>query len=248
MARAVYQVEALGLARLVVEGLAHGRWDDGVVGAVDEEQRGGHAVDLAYGVVGDLAGGGRRQESPVEGPHVGRRGEGRLQDDTGAGHSSRHVDGEGRPQGSAEEHEPPRAALGPRDGGLVGRLGIEEGARFRDRPAAQAVLPVVEEQDGAADLTLQQREVLQPVADVARVAVKPKQCGRPLGGGRGGREPSVEPYGVGRLEPYLLVGHAPVGRGADQVGVGEEDRPFVHSGELTTLERRMDAQGWAKTA
>ncbi len=77
------------------------------------------------------------------------------------------------------------------------------------------------------------------MAYVARVAVKPKQRGRPLRSGRGGREPSVEPYGVGRLEPYLLVGHAPVGWGADQVGVGEEDRPFVHSGEPTTLEAMM---------
>ncbi len=76
---------------------------------------------------------------------------------------------------------------------------------------------------------MEERQVLQPVAYVAGVSVKPKKAGLLLRLGRGRDEPSVEIDPIGSLEPHVLVGQSPVGGRAYHEGVGEEDGALVHA-------------------
>ena len=104
-----------------------------------------------------------------------------------------------------------------RDHIFDGRLGVQVDATFGGAAFAPAVPPVIEYEYVHPKPPVEQQDIVQPVADVAGVAVKPQQ--RHLALAR--NEPSVQPDAVGGGEENVVVVQVDVAWGAGDLALRE---------------------------
>ena len=97
-------------------------------------------------------------------------------------------------------------------------LGIEVRALLRRTTFAATVSPVIEDEDICLQPSVKPNKLVQPVTDVAGVAMKPDQGYLTLPW----NEPPMQPDPVGSPEKDLLKVQTPITRVLDELPVGEE--------------------------
>ena len=158
------------------------------------------------------------------GRHLGDREEGGLDDQGVRRCLERRLDGGGGPEGApVVDH---RTRFLPLPSPLGGGQGVEVDPALGGHALAAPIAPVVEQQDRRVQARLQYGNHIEPVADVARIAVEEDQRhARPAG-----EEPGMEPYSVGSGEEDLLVVEPKVlGARVDAAG-GAEDLTVEEAG------------------